>query len=203
MAGMPPVTEIAAVPGLRIVKRCLKNVRGLEWLHSLLDKAKWKRSSQLQQASYTDQVELVQATETGEVSFADLNTIEPEVFAQLLSSAAFYLPEESEMLRCLRIGKTTQPLHFHSQRIRNINAALLLGRSTTTTTLVHRHSSGAFSHPIELSTGDLLMRRGKAAAEWDMLVSPTAPPSGSSAPVSTRHLVLFTCFGEWPDQEFQ
>ena len=159
------------------------------------------------------QIEVVSPAETADVSFADLNTIEPTVFAQLLSSAAFHMPQDSEMLRCLRIGPTSQPLHFHTARARRVNAILLLGQSGSATELVHRNS-GIYSSAISLRTGDLVIRRGKAASDWQLLVSPSATPIPSSAQLQQRsaaalaspsagphrHLLLFSCSGEWPDE---
>lgn len=125
------------------------------------------------------QIEIVSPAETADVSYADLNTIEPNVFSQLLSSVAFHLPDETEMLRCLRLGPTSQPLHFHTARARRVNAILLLGHGGATAELVHRNS-GIYSSALSLRTGDLVLRRGKAASDWQLLVSP-------SAAVATAH----------------
>ena len=219
MGGVP--VEIAAVPGLLVVRKCLTNIKGLAWLHSLLEKAKWT-SSRRKEPPDSAQLEIVSPKETASVVFADLSTIEPEVFAQLLSAAAFHLPEDSELLRCIRLGNITQPLQFHPSHARFVSAVLILGRGSTPITLNHRHHSGIFSHPLVLSTGDLVIRRGKVTAEWDMNVAAQAPavphpqnavhssdavslttcPQSATAH-SDRHLALFSCKGEWPDQERQ
>jgi hypothetical protein len=217
--------EIAAVPGLFIVRKCLKNVKGLAWIHSLLDKAKWTSSPKLQEPSDPTQIEILSHAETADVSFADLSTIEPEVFAQLLSAAALHLPEDSDMLRCIRLGRIAQPLRFHPTRARFISAMLVLGNGPAATNLIHRHYTGIFSHPLALYTGDLVIRRGKATTEWEISISPddtdstpskTAerdgyatsqsvqlqqPRHGAVFPSAARHLLFFSCKGEWPDQE--
>jgi hypothetical protein len=213
---------VATVSGLLVVRQSLRNARGLAWLHSLLDKAKWTGTPKGEAPADPAQIEIVSPAETADVSYADLSTIEPTVFAQLLSSAAFHLPEDSEMLRCLRIGPILQPLHFHTARARRINAILLLGHGGAATELIHCNS-GIYSSNLTLGTGDLVIRRGKAASDWQMLISPSAPfvsAPAAPAPVSAqrqqrpaaahapprggprpyRHLLLFNCAGEWPDE---
>ena len=155
------------IVGLKAWRGVIRNPRAIRWIFEILEKASWLPPSRLPSAApesagqHDEEGRLPTSGRT-----AELSTVNPEVLAQLLSSALFHMAEESELTSVVRLGPTDS---IGPSLLPRCNALLLLGDKSS---MVHRLPADGLRTTHVLEPGDLITRRGSAASDWILHVPP-------------------------------